>query len=71
MAILTTTDLVWGVAIPKPLKGFPEGKVKLRLRNDSWALAYVKTDDGIMSYRIKERDGYWIPGHMQGSNKRI
>ena len=61
---------IWGVVEPKPLKGFPEGRVKLRLRNKDFARAFVKTSNGIRSFIIAEQDGFWIPKWEQGSNHR-
>ena len=62
-----------GVREPLPLAGFPEGRVRLRLRNNSFAMAYVKTKDGIRCFVIGEMDGMWVPvtEFEQGRNVRL
>lgn len=64
------SSAVWGVKERKPLKGFPEGRVKIRLRNTDFARAFVKTTSGIRQFIVAEVDGFWIPKFEQGSNYR-
>jgi len=66
--LIGDTSIIWGVRPTLPLKGFPEGKIKLRLRNNSFAKAFVKTKQGIRSFYVAEKDGFWIPKYEQGSN---
>jgi hypothetical protein len=60
---------VFGVAEPLPLKGFPEGKkIRLRVRDNQFALARVRTDDGIREFYVKEEEGFWVRSHERGRN---
>jgi hypothetical protein len=61
---------VWGVKTPLPLKGFPQGKVRLRIRNNDFVHAYVKTKEGIRHFIVAEKDGFWVPEYEQGANHR-
>jgi hypothetical protein len=59
---------VFGSAEPLPLKGFPEGSIRLRIRNNQFALARVRTDDGIREFYIKEEEGFWVRSIEKGRN---
>lgn len=61
----------FGVQEPKPLKNFPPGKVRLRMRNNDFVHAYVKTSSSIRHFLVDEIDGFWVPILEQGANKRI
>ena len=45
--ILRPKDVAWGVVEPLPLRGFPAGKVRLRLRNNEFVRVRVRTADGV------------------------
>lgn len=64
--------LVIGVSDPLPLRNFPPGKIKLRLRNEGFAMAFVRDENGIRQFAIAEIDGHWEPGPEleQGRNVR-
>ena len=68
MTITTIGEGIFGAEDPKPLKGWPKGRVKLRIRNNDFVYAYVRTEEGIVCYSVAEKDGYWIPGYLQGIN---
>jgi hypothetical protein len=59
---------VFGVTEPLPLKGFPEGSIRLRIRDNQFALARVRTDDGIREFYVKEEKGFWVRSHERGRN---
>ena len=61
---------VFGVQTIKPLRGFPSGKVRIRMRNDAFAQIYVKTPDGIRQFVAKDYGDYWECSHEQGGNER-
>lgn len=63
--------IVLGVpdVIPK-LIGFPEGKLRLRLRNKSVAHAFVKTTTSIRQFLVIREHGYWTAGPEVGRNIR-
>ncbi len=65
---LLPSYLVFGVREPKPLQGFPPGKVRLRMRNKEFMRARVRTPDGIREFTVKEIDGHWMPSHEIGRN---
>jgi hypothetical protein len=68
--VIGSKQTVWGVREPLPLEGFPQGKVRVRMRNDCVATAFVKTPKGITRFTIKEDDGKWKPHHILGRNIR-
>lgn len=59
-----------GVREMLPLKGFPSGKIRIRMRPEEFAIAFVRTSEGVFKYAIGEKDGYWHPAILQGSNFR-
>jgi len=62
MATTIGTSCVFGIGgKPKRLRGFPQGKIKLRMRNDGYAMAYVRNDEGIRAFRIIEVNDNWWP----------
>ena len=60
--------IVFGVTEPKPLRGFPPGKVRLRLRNEDFAHAFVSSESGTRHFYVEEADGFWQPIFEQGAN---
>ena len=53
---------------PLPPKGFPDGRLRWRMRNTKPMLARVMTEDGIREFYVKEENGYWVPLCEKGSN---
>lgn len=69
MAIINgNKGMVYGVCEPKPLKGFPEGKARIRMRNTDFVMVYVRTFDGIRQFVVRDDGENWIPGYEQGAN---
>jgi len=66
-------NAVFGVATPLPLKGFPRGRVRLRMRNDDFLVAFVKSARKIRRFIVAEKDGFWIPmiGCEQAANYKV
>jgi hypothetical protein len=64
---------IFGVHKPKPLRGFPPGKVRLRLRNTEFARGFVRDENGIRHFILQESEGFWepMPGCEQGRNFRL
>ena len=60
--------LVFGIRDPLPLSGFPIGRVRMKLRNDSFTTARVRTCDGIREYYLHEQDGCWQPAFESARN---
>lgn len=59
----------YGIRGPFPLKDFPEGKVRVRVRNNAFPVAYVyQHGKSIRKFLVAEKDGYWIPFHEQQAN---
>lgn len=52
----------------RPLKGFPPGKVRIRIRPEEFAMAYVRNETGIFCYYVSEVDGFWTPGLLHSVN---
>ena len=63
---------VWGIQEIKPLRDWPEGKIRIRLRNKDVGWGFVRNGETITQYMILkvERDGqeYWIPGMIKSVN---
>jgi hypothetical protein len=71
MTIITTKqNIIFGVKTLLPLSGFPEGKVKIKMTNNDFAWAYVKTTTGIFKYAIEEKNGCWMPSFSPACNFR-
>lgn len=68
MTITYGKPFVFGVQEPKKLRGFPEGRVRIRQRNDDFAQAFVKTPTGIRHFYVEEIDGFWQPTCEQALN---
>ena len=49
---------------------FPHGKIKIRMRPGCAVRVYVRTDNGILDYAIKNVDGKWLPVFLVGRNYR-
>jgi len=62
--------VAFGTDTPLPLKGFPRGKYRVRLRPAEFARVYVKTDDGIREFAAEIEDGHWVPGPELARNIR-
>ena len=62
--------IAFGTDEPLPLKGFPRGKYRVRLRPNEFAKVYVKTEDGICEFTAKITDGHWTPGPEMARNIR-
>jgi hypothetical protein len=63
------TSYVFGMADPLPLRGFPLGKIKTKIRAGVFAKVFVKTPSGIWGFYVKEVDGLWLPGPGFGRNE--
>ena len=60
----------FGVGDPLPLEGFPEGRAKIKIRNDDFTKVYIKTKTGIHEFYPTEKNGKWIPLWEVGRNER-
>lgn len=64
------TNVVFGIPDEiKPLEGFPAGRVRLRLRSKEFAIAFVKTNCGIRSFFLVEKEDKWRPYIERGRNE--
>ena len=68
--IIGNKGAIWGVQQPKPLKNFPEGRVKLKIRNTEFVTAFIKTDTGIRKFIVRDTGKSWEPLFEQGRNER-
>jgi len=69
MAILLGNCPVYGGVDPKPLKGFPEGRARIRMRPADFVKVFVKTATGIREFVVTEKDGHWEPLHELARNE--
>ena len=64
-------SLVLGVVPVEPLKGFPEGKRRIRMRAGKFVLVYVRPPSGgIREFAISDVGGYWTPAIELGANHK-
>jgi len=64
---------VFGIVQPLPLRDFPEGKARIRLRSDAFAMVYIRTPNGgIRQFTVLQdsTNTRWFPGFEQGANIR-
>ena len=58
-----------GIREVKPLKGFPPGKIRIRLREEDLVRVYVwRKQRGIKEFLVKEVEGHWVPYLQVGEN---
>jgi len=69
--ITISNPCVYGIQPVKPLIGFPEGKVKIRLRSNDFAKVFIKTQSGVRQFIPEEKDGAWHPRAELGRNQTI
>jgi len=62
--------IAFGTDAPLPLKGFPRGKYRVRLRPNEFAKVYIKTENGIREFIAEITDGHWTPGPEMARNIR-
>jgi hypothetical protein len=70
-ATIIGTKALFGRMEPKLLEGFPEGRARIRMRQDEFVLVRIKTADGIREFYPMEKDGKWIPAHEGGRNVTV
>jgi len=70
MAVIKSNPAIWGIVKPKPLKGFPEGKIRIKLRCNDFAKAFVKTNDSIRCFVMYDDGKYWRCACEQMANYR-
>ena len=61
-------NIVFGIMHIKPLHGFPNGRIRLRLRPNDFASVWVRTPDGIREFYIEDIGEKWIPAFEKGRN---
>lgn len=60
---------VYGVVPELPLSGFPEGRIKIRMRPNNFARAHVFSKTGVREFFVRIVDGTWQPSVEIGSNQ--
>jgi hypothetical protein len=67
---MTTPIFPFCPSEPKPLKGFPAGKARIRIRPGIYPVIFIRLADGsgIMKFNIHEIDGEWHPYKMVAAN---
>jgi hypothetical protein len=59
---------IWGVVEPKPLAGWPPGRVRLRIRNDGFVTAVVRTATSARRFYVMDTGTRWAPSWEIGAN---
>lgn len=62
---------VFGIQEICPLRGFPEGRARVRMRVGEVARVFIKTTDGILCYIPKAVEGFWEPFCLQSINQTL
>jgi hypothetical protein len=70
MAIIIGKKMAMGLDEPKPLKGFPSGKIRIRQRQTDMVTVCVKTEDGIREFFVEDKDGFWNCSYERARNSR-
>tara|TARA_R110002020_G_scaffold262857_5_gene477274 strand:- start:615 stop:839 length:225 start_codon:yes stop_codon:yes gene_type:complete len=52
-----------------PILNLPEGKVKIRMRNNDYIRVYIRNDGGIREFRLRGNEDYCYLSCEQGNNK--
>ena len=61
--------IVFGAKDVLPLHGFPEGRARIRIRNDDWVQVFVRPPEGgIKKFLVEEKDSKWCPAGEVGVN---
>lgn len=71
MATFCTKHVPYGLATILPLRGFPPGKARIRLREDEFVRIRIRTRDGIREFHPEIVDGVWKPLVESGSNTTV
>lgn len=68
-SIQRSTKVVgYGITPILPLRGFPEGKTRIRMRSGELVKIRVRSADGIRSFVVEESEGAWVPLIEEGVN---
>ena len=63
-------SFVFGIKDPLPLRGFSEGRVRIRMRHSEFAKAFIRPPEGgIRMFVVKSFGGVWRPGPEQSANR--
>jgi hypothetical protein len=61
--------LEFGVKEPLPLFGFPEGRARIRQRNNNYTIVFIRPPNGgIRKFVIGTKNGAWWPVFEMASN---
>ena len=68
--ITVDIKVIFGVREPLPIRGAPEGKQRLRMRNTRAAALFVKTAIGVRHFILEDCGDHWFcnPRLEQGAN---
>ncbi len=69
--VIGSSNFVAGLKPIKPLRNFPEGRIRLRLRNNCFAEIWVRTEKGIRRFSVMDTGDYWEPGPETGCNATV
>ena len=59
----------FGVKDVLPLRGFPEGRARIRIRQGDWVKVFVRPPEGgIKEFLVEEKAGAWCPAGEVGAN---
>lgn len=61
----------FGIQPIKPLRGFPDGRARIVIRQEDFVRVYVKTKTGIRGFYVRDVAGNWEPFVEFGVNERM
>ncbi len=68
----TPGPLVFGVVEPKPLRDFPPGRARIRIRTQDWATVFIRPPEGgVRRFYVSEVNGAWVPALESGANRVV
>jgi hypothetical protein len=66
----TGVSIVFGVVEPKPLKDFPEGRTRIKIRSRAVVVVYARTQTGIRAFAVHDNGAEWVPAFEFARNER-
>lgn len=71
MSVVLGEPILVGVYTTKPLRGFPEGRVKIRMRPNQFVRVYVFGPNASTCHLVRETpDGFaWVPAYETARNE--
>lgn len=70
MAVTIYGDGIFGLVRPLPLRGFPEGEARVRIRVDEFVRVYIRKDGATRGFYVKREGDEWVPWCEIGGSQK-